>query len=200
MHDIGLIRDYGEAERPRERLEKMGVEALRDAELLAIILRTGYRGHGALEWRKPCCQHPLAELLSLPLPRLKALRGWVSAGQPRWLPRRNFYAASRKISEPITRSSIQRMNHRPSGRAAFQEKGAFDGLLPERPSANDRQRDHFHRHAHRVARPPREIFAPAIGKAAAESSWCTTIPPGIRLPVKKRPAHQKDLASGHIWG
>lgn len=35
-------------ERPRERLEKLGAEALSDAELLAIILRTGVEGSSAL--------------------------------------------------------------------------------------------------------------------------------------------------------
>src|SRR5712691_1199372 len=76
MRDIGLIRDMAIVERPRERLEKLGVEALRDAELLAIILRTGYRGHGALEVAETLLsQQPLPELLTMPLARLKGLRG-----------------------------------------------------------------------------------------------------------------------------
>jgi DNA repair protein RadC len=39
-----LIRDMAEHDRPRERLIRVGAEALSTAELLAIILRTG--GHG----------------------------------------------------------------------------------------------------------------------------------------------------------
>jgi DNA repair protein RadC len=39
-----LIRDMAEQDRPRERLIRIGAEALSTAELLAIILRTG--GHG----------------------------------------------------------------------------------------------------------------------------------------------------------
>ncbi len=38
------IRDWPENERPRERLIKYGVESLSDAQLLAIILRTGGEG------------------------------------------------------------------------------------------------------------------------------------------------------------
>lgn len=36
-------------ERPRERLERLGAGALSDAELLAILLRTGKRGESALD-------------------------------------------------------------------------------------------------------------------------------------------------------
>ena len=35
-------------DRPRERLEALGAEALSDAELLALLLRTGGRGADAL--------------------------------------------------------------------------------------------------------------------------------------------------------
>lgn len=43
-----LIRDLPSAERPRERLLSQGPEALSDAELLAVLLRTGTRGKSAL--------------------------------------------------------------------------------------------------------------------------------------------------------
>src|SRR6187402_3490294 len=70
------IRDMAVVERPRERLEKVGPDALRDAELLAIVLRTGYRGHGVLSVAEALlAQYPLAELLALPLSRMKTLRG-----------------------------------------------------------------------------------------------------------------------------
>ena len=43
------ISDWPEAERPRERLLAQGAAALSDAELLAIVLRTGVRGKSAVE-------------------------------------------------------------------------------------------------------------------------------------------------------
>lgn len=43
------IRDWPEDERPRERLLKLGPEALSPAELLAIFLRVGTRGKSAVE-------------------------------------------------------------------------------------------------------------------------------------------------------
>ncbi|MDE2510972.1 MAG: hypothetical protein KGL74_07605, partial [Elusimicrobia bacterium] len=36
-------------ERPREKLARRGAEALSDAELVALVLRTGSAGHSALD-------------------------------------------------------------------------------------------------------------------------------------------------------
>lgn len=43
------ISDWPVEERPREKLLKKGAEILSDAELLAIFLRTGSRGHTAVD-------------------------------------------------------------------------------------------------------------------------------------------------------
>lgn len=43
------ITDWPQAERPREKLLARGPEALSDAELLAIFLRTGMRGKSAVD-------------------------------------------------------------------------------------------------------------------------------------------------------
>jgi len=43
------IRDWPEAERPREKLLRRGAAALSDAELLAILLRTGVAGKTAVD-------------------------------------------------------------------------------------------------------------------------------------------------------
>jgi len=46
------IKDLPEEERPREKLLKHGAEKLSDAELLAILLRTGIKGKSVLEIAK----------------------------------------------------------------------------------------------------------------------------------------------------
>jgi DNA repair protein RadC len=48
MSDALLIRDMPDAERPRERLLARGADALKTAELIAILLRTGTKGVSAL--------------------------------------------------------------------------------------------------------------------------------------------------------
>ncbi len=39
-----MMKDLPSAQRPREKLQSQGAAALADAELLALLLRTGYRG------------------------------------------------------------------------------------------------------------------------------------------------------------
>ena len=43
------IKGLPQHERPRERLAEHGAEALTDAELIAILLRTGMRGQSAVQ-------------------------------------------------------------------------------------------------------------------------------------------------------
>ncbi|MDE0018284.1 MAG: JAB domain-containing protein [Candidatus Poribacteria bacterium] len=43
------IKDLPESERPRERLHKHGPEILKDSELLAIILKSGFKGTTAIQ-------------------------------------------------------------------------------------------------------------------------------------------------------
>ena len=49
MADGILIRDLPAQDRPRERLAAQGADALRDAELIAILLRTGTKGSSAVD-------------------------------------------------------------------------------------------------------------------------------------------------------
>ena len=71
-----LIRDMAAVERPRERMRKLGAEALKAEELLAVVLRTGYRGHGAIDVaRTLLAAQALPQLLAMPLAGLAALRG-----------------------------------------------------------------------------------------------------------------------------
>jgi len=49
LTELKGIRGWPEGERPRERLFKNGPHSLTDAELLAVILRTGVRGKSAVD-------------------------------------------------------------------------------------------------------------------------------------------------------
>jgi len=57
MLDAMAIRDWPSDERPREKLLGKGAAALSDAELLAILLRTGTRGHSALDLARDLLKH-----------------------------------------------------------------------------------------------------------------------------------------------
>jgi len=61
---------------PRERLAQLGHEALRDEELLAILLGTGYRGHTVHEVaRSILSERSREELAAMDLASLARLRG-----------------------------------------------------------------------------------------------------------------------------
>ncbi|NKI33824.1 DNA repair protein RadC [Wenzhouxiangella sp. XN79A] len=71
------IHDWPTGERPRERLLNEGAEALSDAELLAILLRTGTRGCSALDLARRLLAtfDGLRGLLEAPADRLVAEPG-----------------------------------------------------------------------------------------------------------------------------
>jgi len=63
------IRNWGAGEGPRDKLLQRGASSLSDAEVLAVLLRTGRRGHTALDMAR--------ELLL----RFGSLSGLLGAGQ-----------------------------------------------------------------------------------------------------------------------
>lgn len=52
-----LIAEMPDGERPRERLERHGAETLSDAELLAILLRTGRAGRSVIDVARDTVSH-----------------------------------------------------------------------------------------------------------------------------------------------
>lgn len=76
---MGLkITEWAPEERPRERLLQQGTSALSNAELLAILLRTGSGGKTALDLARDLlnsgeCQ--LASLLRMPVDQMKKVKG-----------------------------------------------------------------------------------------------------------------------------
>jgi DNA repair protein RadC len=71
------IHDWPAAERPRERLLAQGPEALTDAELLAIFLRTGLPGQSAVDLARACLSRfsGLTGLMRAPLQEFVSVKG-----------------------------------------------------------------------------------------------------------------------------
>ncbi len=72
------IRDMPQEERPRERLAKYGAEALSNAELLAIILRTGMKGGTAIDLANKLLNHfngNLKAIVSADMNELSKIKG-----------------------------------------------------------------------------------------------------------------------------
>lgn len=71
------IKDWPEGERPRERMATLGPQVLSDAELLAVILRTGTTGRTALDLGRAALARfgGLAGLLAASTAELAAIDG-----------------------------------------------------------------------------------------------------------------------------
>lgn len=74
------IKNLHKIEQPRERLEKYGPGKLSDAELLAIILRTGPKGIGVMELSKKVLrEYKNCKLANATVKELKKIKGLGSA-------------------------------------------------------------------------------------------------------------------------
>ena len=72
----GVIAGVADVDLPREKLERLGAEALRDEELLAVLLRTGYEGRNVLDISQGILQkHPIADLMNLAFDQLTKIKG-----------------------------------------------------------------------------------------------------------------------------
>lgn len=70
------MKDLPADQRPREKLLARGAAALTDAELLALLLRTGYRGHGVMALATDVLQvGGFAALLQATPESLKLIKG-----------------------------------------------------------------------------------------------------------------------------
>jgi DNA repair protein RadC len=71
------IRELPDQQKPREKLLQRGVDALTDAEILAILLRTGVPGCNVVELAQELlCKHgSLAQLSRCPIAELSSVKG-----------------------------------------------------------------------------------------------------------------------------
>ena len=75
------ILTWPEGDRPRERLLKLGPQALTEAELVAILLRVGYQGTNAVELGRQVIQTfgSLRAMMEAPLSALQEIKGLKGA-------------------------------------------------------------------------------------------------------------------------
>jgi len=79
------IKDLPKHKRPREKLSERGAESLSDAELLAILIRTGRSGKSALDIAKEALRkYPLSKLLAVDQKALLAIKGLKKGSAGAW--------------------------------------------------------------------------------------------------------------------
>ena len=99
-----LIREMPPSERPRERLQRHGASALSDAELIAILLRTGVKGQSAVQLAQELLKsHSLGELVSVPLEALAKTRG---VGRTKAIQLKAAFELAARLSRPREHTSV----------------------------------------------------------------------------------------------
>jgi DNA repair protein RadC len=98
------LKEQPLSERPRERLVAKGADALSDAELLAILLRTGLKGANAVEIGKQLL-HQFKSLQGLARASLEDLMTVKGVGSDKAVTLVAAFALARKMSEETRRES-----------------------------------------------------------------------------------------------
>jgi hypothetical protein len=79
---------------PRERLARLGPQALKDEELLALALGTGYRGRHVMALAASIlADHPKEQLVDMDLVQLSRIKGLGKAKGGAWSPLSNWLVA-----------------------------------------------------------------------------------------------------------
>jgi len=146
------------------RLQNLGVEALKDPELLSLALRS--RSLKAPE--ELLAHHNLKELLAMPWARLMSLRGTGEAGAAALLATAELVRRANNQSEPgrlvlqsvndVAAQAIEIRDKKKEYLLAFFLNARHQLIAKEVISIGTLTASLAH---------PREIFAPAIGQAAA---------------------------------
>ena len=94
------IKDLPNRERPRERLAELGPDALSDAELIAILLRTGLQGKSAVDVGAELVQEfgTLSALAQATLEELQSIKG---IGRDKAIALQSAFTLARRMAAEI---------------------------------------------------------------------------------------------------
>jgi DNA repair protein RadC len=100
MADSIRIKDLPDSERPRERLEAKGADALRTSELIAILLRTGLKGTSAIQVAEQLL-HKFGSLDNLSRAGLADLRQIKGVGRDKAIALKAAFTLARRMAAEI---------------------------------------------------------------------------------------------------
>ena len=104
MSHVSRIKDQPVGERPRERLVEQGAEALSNAELIAILLRTGLKGMNAVEVGKQLF-NKFGSLRALALASVDELRTVKGIGRDKAVTLVAAFALAHKMAKELQAES-----------------------------------------------------------------------------------------------
>ena len=181
-----LIREMPEGDRPRERLKERGAAALRDAELIAILLRTGMKGQSAVQLAQVLIQK-FVSLDALARASVEAIAGTKGVGETKAIQLKAAFELARRlssgsrdkqrsISSPEDAAAVLREDMRTLDREEFWVLllNTKNGLIKKCPTSRGSL------NASIVE--PREVFKDAIAASAASVILVHNHPSGDPTP------------------
>ncbi len=183
----GGIAGVADVDMPREKLERLGPEALRDEELLAILLRTGYEGRNVLEISRGIIKrYSVSKLVEMDLKKLTTIKGIGQAKAAGLVA--GFELAKRGLNqgigiEPSITSPVDVLgfltdikDRRKEYFVALFLNARNQVICREDVSVGSLNASLVH---------PREVFAPAVGSSAASVILAHNHPSGDVTPSRE---------------
>ncbi len=197
-----LLRELHPVDRPREKLERLGPEALSDQELLALVLRTGYSGRGVMELAADLLQAFPPGPANAGYAELKRFKGMGASRAAAFVGAREMFRrhASAADHRPVLDSPARALEHVPSavrtGRKehllAFYLNARSQLVHQETVSVGTLSASLVH---------PREVFAPAIAHSAAALIVAHNHPSGDCCPsAEDKDATRRLARAGELLG
>src|ERR1700761_460779 len=94
------IKDLPDSERPRERLAALGAGALKNSELIAILLRTGLQGMSAIQVAEQLLQK-FGSLDALSRASLEDLRKIKGIGRDKAIALKSAFTLARRMASEL---------------------------------------------------------------------------------------------------
>ena len=193
-----LIREMPEGDRPRERLKERGAAALSDAELIAILLRTGVKGKSAVQLAQELLRehgNSLEELVRVPLEAIAKVKG---IGETKAIQVKAAFELARRVSErprdkkPVIGAPAEAAAEL-RARLQHQDREHFCALLLNTKNALIRVSDVSKGSLNASIVEPREVFKDAIAASAASMILAHNHPSGDPTPSSEDIAITKRL-------
>ncbi len=197
-----LLRDLHPVERPREKLEARGAEALSDQELLALLLRTGCSGQGVLELSEAVLKTFASGLSRTPYGRLRDFKG-VGASRAAVLV--GAFELARRLSgqaeqRPVLDSPSRVLDQVPAGIRAGRKEHFLAFYLNARSQLVHHETVSVGTLSASLVH-PREVFAPALSHSAAALIVAHNHPSGDCSPSPEdKDATRRLSRAGELMG
>lgn len=188
MSEAFRIQDMVIADRPRERLAESGADALRNGELLAILLRTGTRGRSALDVADDLLSRhdSLSSLASASLEDLQKVSG---IGRDKAIALRSAFTLAKRLASEVRRErpvldSPEKVAELMREEVRERRVEIFEALLLDTRRRLIRSEVISHGTLDTVLVHPREVFRAAISANASALILVHNHPSGDPTPSR----------------